>query len=87
MKIFKGTGVVWDNEKNKPLCEFEGGHYDPKGNYEPGEFKTDNEEIIRKLEAAGYKPVQVVVEPVAEIAESAKDAPKEDKKAKKAKAE
>lgn len=84
---FKGTGVVWDNEKNKALCEFEGGHYDPKGNYILGEFKTDDPAIIKKLEAAGYKPV-IIAKPVAEtVSEPANNTPKDDKKARKAKAE
>jgi hypothetical protein len=38
MTIFKGTGIVWDKEKNKPLCKFN------KGLYE-----TDDARVIRLL--------------------------------------
>ena len=40
---FYGSGIVWDGENNTRLCKFVN-----------GEFETDDEEVIRKMEAAGY---------------------------------
>ena len=40
---FYGSGIVWDGEKNTRLCKFIN-----------GEFETDDEEVIKKMEAAGY---------------------------------
>lgn len=41
---FKFNGVIWDTEADKALCEAEN-----------GVFKTDDESIIKKLLALGYK--------------------------------
>lgn len=38
MTIFKGNGLVWDREKNKPLCKFNDGKYE-----------TDNARTIKLL--------------------------------------
>ncbi len=40
----KGTGMVWDNEKNVPLCEFKG-----------GVFETEDKKVADKLERMGYE--------------------------------
>ena len=45
---FKGNGIVWDKDKEKTLCKFEGGHYDNSVWLE-GEFTTDDPGIIEKL--------------------------------------
>ena len=45
---FKGNGIVWDKDKEKTLCKFEGGHYENSVWLE-GEFTTDDPGIIEKL--------------------------------------
>lgn len=46
---FYGSGIVWDNENNKPLCKFEG-----------GEFETKDERVIKLLQEAGYNGREAV---------------------------
>lgn len=41
---FKGAGIVWDVENNKPLCKFENGFYETKVKRE--------QDALKKL---GYK--------------------------------
>ena len=48
---FKGHGIVWDAERNQPLAEFA-----------DGTFETDNEEIIEKMVALGYKSNRKIIE-------------------------
>ena len=43
--IKQASHTVWDAEANSPLCEFV-----------DGEFETDDEAIISKLEELGYEP-------------------------------
>lgn len=40
---FYGNGIVWDGQKNRPLCEFKN-----------GEFDTSDNCKIEKLIKAGY---------------------------------
>ena len=56
MYTFYGNGIVWDASINKKLCKFE------KESFTVGEkgenlgiFKTEDENIARKLIAMGYK--------------------------------
>lgn len=30
---FYGNGIVWDGQKNRPLCEFKNGEYETSDNY------------------------------------------------------
>jgi hypothetical protein len=41
---FQGCGIVWDRERNKPLCRFVG-----------GELETDDSRICTTLKALGYE--------------------------------
>jgi hypothetical protein len=60
MVIFKGTGVVWDKEKHRPLCRFINGEYkveDPRTQsiltnlgYKSGEVELKEVEIIEPIE-------------------------------------
>jgi hypothetical protein len=45
---FIGTGIVWDKDANKPLCEFENGFYE-----------TEDKDEIEKLLAAGFKQEEI----------------------------
>lgn len=38
MAVYRGTGIIWDGENNKPLCKFV-----------DGRFETSNKRIIGKL--------------------------------------
>lgn len=42
--VFKGTGMVWDKERNKLLCKFEN-----------GEFQTQDERVKNILISLGYE--------------------------------
>ena len=42
--LFKGTGMLWDAEKNSVLCKFD----------ERGVLATDDPKLIAKLEKLGY---------------------------------
>ena len=43
--VFKGHGIVWSREHNKPLCSFS----------DVGKFETDNLETAQKLIDMGYE--------------------------------
>ena len=43
--VFKGHGIVWSKEHNKPLCSFSN----------VGKFKTENLETAQKLIDMGYE--------------------------------
>lgn len=88
---FIGVGTVWDKEKQKVLCEFEGMRYDSAGNLVKGSFETNDSAIIAKLLEAGYKPeggpmTQVTEvpksEPEPEVSEVKEDKPKAGRKPK-----
>ena len=44
MAIYKGNGIVWDAEKNKPLCKFE-----------KGELHTTDQRTKDILDKLGYE--------------------------------
>ena len=46
---FYGDGIVWDCEKNKPLCKFEN-----------GELETADKRVVEILKGLGYKFDEVV---------------------------
>jgi hypothetical protein len=46
---FKGNGVVWDAERGKNLCKFEGGGF-KEGVWHEGEFTTDDPRTIELLQ-------------------------------------
>jgi hypothetical protein len=46
---FYGTGIVWNPDKEKALCQFV-----------KGEFDTEEQDIIERLIALGYKRDEVI---------------------------
>lgn len=46
---FKGTGIVWDAQKNKELCRF------TKTGLRQGVFETQDKKLIEKLKKLGYE--------------------------------
>lgn len=64
MTKFKGNGVVWNPEENKPLCKFS-----------KGSFETEDPELIAKLKTLGYKQI---VEEESELLDSNEETQKEE---------
>ena len=53
MVVFKGNGVVWDKEKNRPLCRFIN-----------GEYKVEDPRIQGILKSLGYKSIELQLKEV-----------------------
>lgn len=46
---FLGTGIVWDKDNDRMLCEFK------KTGLRQGELETFDKNLIKKLKELGYK--------------------------------
>lgn len=46
--IFKGAGIVWDAENNKPLCKFEDGIFDAKTKRDQDILKKSGYDVVKE---------------------------------------